>query len=335
MAAQAKVGTSYLEGTGVPRSYVDAYAWLNIAAAQGGAWFLQSAPVAIRNHIDAITKLMTPAQIAEAQKLSRELWKKYVAPFQGTALADDPLRPGDTFKDCDGCPEMVVIPPGQFRMGDLSGDGPRVTTPGFGKVSGNNDEKPIHDVHIDYSFAVGKFEVTQAEWRHVMGTDLSFYPGEFDPAENVSWLDAQKFIGKLTSRTGHQYRLLSEAEWEYAARAGTTTKYHWGNVFNASKAANNRERTETVGSYAPNAFGLHDMHSNVWEWVEDCWHDDYAGAPSDGSAWISGGNCSRRVLRGGSWGNLPRGLRAASRTKFGIGQGRYYDGFRVARTLSR
>jgi formylglycine-generating enzyme required for sulfatase activity len=240
----------------------------------------------------------------------------------GTALADGPLRPGDTFRDCADCPEMVVVPAGSFVMGDLSGEG-------------DIDETPVHDVRINYSFAVGKFEVTQAEWRHVMGNNPSRFRGDDRPVENVSWQDAQRFIGKLTSRTGQQYRLLSEAEWEYAARAGTTTEYHWGNVFNVSKAVSNGLATEPVGSYAPNAFGLYDMHANVWEWVEDCRNENYAGAPTDGSAWTNGiCHWSRRVLRGGSWGFWASTMRAANRAGDGLGE-RHSDGFRVARTLSR
>jgi formylglycine-generating enzyme required for sulfatase activity len=228
--------------------------------------------------------------------------------------------PGDTFKDCDDCPEMVVIPPGTFRMGDLQG-------------GGRNNEKPVHKVRIDYSFAVGKFEVTQAQWRAVMGNNPSHFAGDVLPVEKVSWDDAKAFIERLNAKTSQRYRLLSEAEWEYAARAGTETKYSWGNSFNSAKA-NRVISTKLVGSYAPNAFGLYDMHGNVWEWVEDCWHKNYQGAPADGSAW-TGGKCSSRILRGGSWEDAAWYLRAADR--YGIGTGRRDDdlGFRVARTLSQ
>jgi formylglycine-generating enzyme required for sulfatase activity/uncharacterized protein YgiM (DUF1202 family) len=230
-------------------------------------------------------------------------------------------RPGDTFKDCPDCPEMVVIPQGQFRMGDLSGDGA-------------NNEKPVHDVRINYSFAVGKFEVTQAQWRAVMGDYHRPFVSDNRPVDSVSWREAKNFIDRLSARSGKGYRFLSEAEWEYVARAGTSTKYHWGDEFSASKAADGT-RPEPVGRYKPNAFGLDDMHGNVWEWVEDCWHGSYQGAPKDGSAWTNGGDCSRRVLRGGSWGDAPRLLRVANRSWIGTGY-RFNDyGFRVARTLSR
>jgi formylglycine-generating enzyme required for sulfatase activity len=233
------------------------------------------------------------------------------------------FKPGDIFKDCADCPEMVVIPAGSFRMGDLNS-------------GGGDDEKPVHRVTIPRPFAVGKYEVTQAEWRAVMGSNPSKFKSDRNPVEMVSWDDAQDFVRRLGTKTGKQYRLLTEAEWEYAARAGTTTKYHWGNAFNASKAAGCCAglKTEPVGSYAPNAFGLYDMHGNVWEWVEDCWNGNYAGAPTDGSAWTSG-ICRHRVLRGGGWSDLPRNLRAANRNGIGSGMRLIYLGFRVARTLSR
>ena len=145
---------------------------------------------------------------------------------------------------------------------------------------------------------------------------------------------------------GGTYRLLSESEWEYAARAGTTTRYHWGDDIGRNRAncqvadnysdycGDSWEYTAPVGSFTANGFGLHDMHGNVWEWVEDCWNDSYAGAPSDGSAWESGG-CGARVLRGGSWVSFPRILRAANRGGVGTGNRDGILGFRVARTLAR
>ena len=132
---------------------------------------------------------------------------------------------------------------------------------------------------------------------------------------NVSWDDAQAYVAWLSKETGQPYRLLSEAEWEYAARAGTTTRYSWGDDPPTPEQANfgrNVGKTTEVGTYPPNPWGLHDMHGNVWEWVEDCWNESYQGAPSDGSAWTSG-DCSRRVLRGGSWVNDPEYLRSADR----------------------
>ena len=172
----------------------------------------------------------------------------------------------------------------------------------------------------------------------------------------VSWNDAQAYVGWLNERTGGGWRLPSEAEWEYAARAGSETLYHfgdnasrlcdYGNVMDTTKFPNGNQWSESrvecedgaayptrVGSYRPNALGLHDMHGNVWEWTEDCWNEGYAGAPTDGSAWDSG-DCSRRVFRGGSWNNSPSYLRAAYRFRITTVSHGDTNGFRVARTLT-
>ena len=157
---------------------------------------------------------------------------------------------------------------------------------------------------------------------------------------NVSWDDAQAYVEWLSAQTGAEYRLPSEAEWEYAARAGTTTRYHWGdevvsgraNCYGCSRQLD-VDRTAPVGSFAPNAFGLYDMHGNVFEWVQDCWNGSYVVAPSDGSARLRG-NCGERVLRGGSWDGSPRNLRAATRLRSTTGFRGGYSGFRVARTLT-
>jgi formylglycine-generating enzyme required for sulfatase activity len=250
----------------------------------------------------------------------------------GKTLSGKTLRNGDIFKDCADCPEMVVIPAGSFRMGDLNG-------------GGADDEKPVHRVTIPRPFAVGKYEVTQAEWRAVMGSNPSHFKGDRNPVEQVSWDDAQDFVRRLGTKTGKQYRLLTEAEWEYAARAGTGTKWSCGNTEgclgsvawyagnSGSKTHPVGEKTHPVGEKGANGFGLYDMHGNVWELVEDCWHDSYRGAPSGGDAWTTGGNCRVRVLRGGSWVSDPGDLRSAVRV--GITTGNRYDyvGFRVARTL--
>ena len=158
---------------------------------------------------------------------------------------------------------------------------------------------------------------------------------------NVSWEDATAYAEWQSAETGERYRLPSEAEWEYAARAGTTTAYSWGAEIGQNRANCNGcgsrwddEQTAPAGSFAANAWGLHDMHGNVTEWVEDCWHDSYARAPADGSAWTRGGDCGRRVLRGGSWGNDPRILRSADRDWFVVGFGIATVGFRLARTLT-
>ncbi|MDB3953889.1 formylglycine-generating enzyme family protein [Alphaproteobacteria bacterium] len=243
------------------------------------------------------------------------------------AGCDNSMEPGAVFKDCETCPEMVVIPAGLFGMGDMSGEG-------------DSDEKPVHEVRIGYSFAVGKYEVTQAEWEAVMGKNPSEFKGAKRPVEKVSWEDAKSFVKKLSEQTGKEYRLLSESEWEYMARAGSTTKYPWGDEIDSSKAKyeskdGSEESTVPVGSYSANAFGVYDTAGNVSEWVEDCWHKNYKDAPTDGSAWTSGGDCSKRFLRGGSWINFPGDLRSANRGRVDATK-RYYNlGFRIARTLAQ
>ena len=221
--------------------------------------------------------------------------------------------------------EMVSIPAGTFRMGDLSDEG-------------DDDERPVHSVEVP-AFNMGKHEVTFTQWDTCVadGGCGRYRPDDEGwgrgnrPVINVSWDDAQGYIDWLNDKTGGNFRLPSEAEWEYAARAGSTTKYHYGNSESQlCRYANHADSstdidwrnkacsdgvgigTAAVGSYQPNSYGLYDMHGNVWEWTEDCWNDSYAGAPSDGSAWELGG-CGRRVLRGGSWYFLPWYLRSAGR----------------------
>ena len=225
--------------------------------------------------------------------------------------------------------ELVAVPAGSFRMGDLSGEG-------------NPHEKPVHSVRVP-AFKLGKYEVTFAQWDACVadGGCGGYRPGDEGwgrgnrPVINVSWDDIQSFIQWLNGRTGGNYRLPSEAEWEYAVRAGSTTKYSWGDSIGSNRANCNRcgsrwdyQQTAPVGSFSANAWGLHDMHGNVSEWVEDCGNGNYAGAPSDGCAWTSG-DCSRRVIRGGSWGSLPWFLRAAGRSR-GSRSDRYGgQGFRL------
>ena len=242
---------------------------------------------------------------------------------------DTPKEPGAVFKDCETCPEMVVIPAGSFKMGDLSG-------------KGEYEEKPVHEVKISYSFAVGKYEVTQAEWEGVMGNNPSEFKGARKPVETVTWGEAKSFVKKLSEQTGKDYRLLSESEWEHMARAGSTTEYPWGDEIDSSKAKydsedGSGESTVTVGSYSANAFGVYNTVGNVAEWVEDCWHKIYKDAPIDGSAWLSEneGNCGLRVKRGGSWNLLPRYLRSASRYWYNASVRSDFIGFRIARTLSQ
>ena len=228
------------------------------------------------------------------------------------------VKPGAVFKDCDDCPYMVVIPAGSFLMGSP----PDPEQDPFSNAKpvkiGENDERPQHSVNIQ-TFAIGKYEVTQEQWYAVMGNNPSTSKGRTLPVENVSWDDAQLFVQKLSEKTGKKYRLPTEAEWEYAARGGSTTTYPWGNSdaelhvyawFNAIAKA-----TNPVGFKKPNQFGLNDMIGNVWEWTQDCWNPNYKGAPTNGTAWISG-DCSQRIFRGGSWKIKESSyLRSAYRTK--------------------
>lgn len=239
---------------------------------------------------------------------------------------------GSSFKDCPLCPEMVVLPPGTFMMGSYFGEG-------------NDTEKPVHKVTIAKAFAVAKYEITQAEWKAIMATNPSGFRNDRNPVEWVNWFDAKKFVKQLSEKTGKPYRLLSEAEWEYAARAGNRAPYISTGAFD-TKLANFDGRshsrtgsnglylgkTSRVGSYPANAFGLHDMQGNVWEWVEDCWHKNYDGAPNNGSAWLEK-SCRKRVLRGGAWSNNLEKLRPANRFKYDSANRFTTFGFRVARDL--
>jgi formylglycine-generating enzyme required for sulfatase activity len=259
-------------------------------------------------------------------------------------------KPGDSFRDCDACPEMVVIPAGSFTMGSPNDEKGR-----------SDDEGPQHKVTIARAFAVGKYEVTFDEWETCVAAsactqkpkDRGWGRGK-RPVINVSWNDAQEYIGWLSKKTGKDYRLLSEAEWEYAARAGTKAARFSGddpdqacrysNVFDkrgktkldlpwkGHNCDDGYAETSPVGSFKPNAFGPHDMIGNVWEWTQDCWNESYKGAPLDGRPWESG-DCGRRVARGGSWDNVPDFARSASRGGFEPGDRGNNLGFRLARTL--
>ena len=301
-----------------------------------------------------------------------------------SAAAVDPPATADTrrqdlgvFRDCPDCPEMVVIPAGDFWMGsDRDGD------------EADRNERPRHRVSVG-RFALGRYEVTRGEyeafvsatghpdgrrcatddgrgnweWRWRNGAswrDPRFPQGDDHPVVCVSWGDAQLYVRWLSRKTGESYRLPSEAEWEYAARAGTGTRWYWGDSpsgqcgrANGADASLRRQyrrverldfddavscddgmaHTAPAGSYEANAFGLFDVLGNVWEWTEDCWHGNYERAPGDGSAWTRGGDCGPRVLRGGSWLNTPRDLRSAVRFIYITGVRSDDAGFRVSRTL--
>ena len=309
--------------------------------------------------VNALLQGKAWAEILEAERLAREAIKA-AARRAAEAAEELEARKPRMLKALEE--EMVVISAGKFRMGSPKKEKMR-----------SDDEGPRHRVTISESFAVGKHEVTRGQYAVFAGLtghspsggcwiydgsewkesdthswrEPGFVQGEDAPVVCVSWEDAQAFVRWLSSETGQDYRLLTESEWEYAARAGTKGPFHFGSTISTDQANYNgnytygngregvyRQRTVAVGSFPSNKFGLHDMHGNVWEWVEDCWHDDYNGAPTDGSAWTSGGNCNRRVLRGGSWLSKPRYLRAAYRGRNVTGLRLNIYGFRVARTLT-
>ncbi len=240
---------------------------------------------------------------------------------------------GTMFAECGrGCPTMVVVPSGKFVMG-----GSELPL----------DEGPLRTVTFAKPFAVAKFELTFAEWDHCVNAGACppaaspEWGRGSQPVVQVSWNDAKKYVGWLKQMTGKDYRLLSESEWEYAARAGTTSDYFWGQEIGVENAScyicGNKwdgKRPSPVGSFKPNPFGLHDMHGNVWEWVEDIQHANYVGAPIDGSAWQSDADETARVIRGGGWGNQPYQLRVSYRGWNRTGSRRINVGLRVARSLN-
>jgi formylglycine-generating enzyme required for sulfatase activity len=202
--------------------------------------------------------------------------------------------------------EFVLIPAGEFEMGSPSDEQGR-----------ESYEGPVHHVNLEKAFHMCKYEVTQKQWRAIMGDNPSHFKGDDLPVEAVSWNDVQEFIKKLNDKEGtDKYRLPSEAEWEYACRAGTTTRYSFGDSESklgdyAWYTDNSDRKTHPVGQKKPNSWGLYDMHGNVWEWVQDSWHYGYDGAPADGSVW--GRDEPYRVFRGGGWGYDAGDCRSAFR----------------------
>ncbi len=261
-------------------------------------------------------------------------------------ISDDHLPPLSLFQDAPFAPEMIAIPPGKFLMGSPEYE--------VGRWK-DGREGPQHEVTIAYSFAVGRYAVTFAEWDYFVkmsgykhhASDEGWGRGD-RPVINISWDDAKAYVNWLQGQTGYDYRLLSEAEWEYVARAGTTTPFWFGEeiltevanydgtfTYGTGKAGEYRRKTVPVKSFSPNPWGLYQVHGNVWEWCEDTFQENYQGAPNDGSAWIknSGDKVSRRVLRGGSWSYSPDFLRSANRSRYSTSYRNYNFGFRITRTL--
>ena len=248
------------------------------------------------------------------------------------------FRPASAFAECRDCPEMVVIPPGGFTMGSIAKERRTLKVlPMFDRM-----EQPRHRVTIAYRFAVARYAVTFDQWDACVDDhgcngyrpdDAGWGRGR-RPVINVNFADAEAYVAWLRHKTGRSYRLLSEAEWEYAGRAGTVSWYPFGNGIDPDKAnyGNHLDRTTEVGSYPPNRFGLYDMTGNTAQWVADCHHDDYAGAPVDGSAWLSG-PCKLRNVRGGGWSLQGWSVRVAQRIGDPPDSRNTHLGFRVARDL--
>jgi len=244
---------------------------------------------------------------------------------------EGPSEPGVVFQDCDVCPEMTVIPAGSFIMGS---DGR------------HKYERPSHKVTIAKPFAMGIYEVTFDEWQACFDDGgCSRVPDDHKwgkgrrPVMNISWYETQPYVEWLSKKTGHTYRLPTEAEWEFAARGGTTTEFWWGdkvgeNLANCRdcKSQWSKKGSAPVGSFAPNPFGLYDVHGNEWEWLEDCWNPTHEGAPGDGSARMDG-NCDLRVMRSGSWYYFSKNIRSAWRFKNDARVKSYGIGMRVMREL--
>ena len=228
------------------------------------------------------------------------------------------------------CPELVVVPPGSFLMGSPASDAGR-----------RESELPQHRITLPKAFSVGRLAVTFEEWDDCLadGGCNGHKPSSWGwergrrPVINVAWTDAKAYLEWLSRKTGRPYRLLSEAEREYVTRAGTATPYWWGTSISNKQANYKAKETVSVDSFTPNRWGLYQVHGNVWEWTEDCWHGNYDGAPADGSAWF-GGDCGLRVARGGSWLSNPEDLRSASRDKNSTDTRSGVLGFRIGRTLT-
>ena len=296
------------------------------------SWYWIGAPMG--NPVDRATYLDTSDSTANLQARC-EISEKQSSLHVLSADEERALKPKDEFQECETCPRMVVIPAGKFLMGSPPDEKDRM-----------DNEGPLHEVTLSRPFAVGKFEVTFAEWDAcVAGGSCRFWANPWDsgwgrdrqPVIDVTWYNAKDYVAWLSKKTGKQYRLLSEAEWEYAARANSATRFHFGDDDSdlgqyAWYRQNSNSRPHPVGQKRPNAFGLFDMHGNVEEWLEDCASANYLGAPIDGAARTDRQSCGH-VLRGGSWAHAARHLRVADRVAAPSDERNSAIGFRVARTL--
>lgn len=271
----------------------------------------------------------SPARQTEAELQTSHSAKPALPVPTATEVASASSPSGFTFRDCDGCPELVVVRPGSFKMGS----------------SKSPSEMPSHTVKLPNAFAIGRFEVTFAEWdRCVEAGECRYQPGDHGwgrakiPVGDVSWEDANAYLTWLSHKTGQTYRLPSEAEWEFASRGGTSGRFWWGhdqgegNANCAGCGQQSQGKPLVVGSFKPNSFGLYDTAGNIAEWVQDCWNENYKGAPSNGSAWLAG-NCSQRVLRGGSYNSKAQFVRSPARFRYDSDVRYLANGFRALREL--
>jgi formylglycine-generating enzyme required for sulfatase activity len=375
--AQFDLGGMYRNGQGVAEDAEEAVKWYRMAAAQGdasaqfnlaiiydsGIGLRRDAAEAAKWYREAAERGVAGAQynlgqmydtgdgVAEDRGAAAKWYRKAAEQGHAEALVAEAEEvcqqtaeghcPGHVFRDFPEGPEMVVITAGKFMMGQLA------------YYSSIDNLTPRHRVAIPRPIAVGKYAVTFDEFDCFVAADgYDHRPGDKGfgrgrrPVIDVSWHDARAYVAWLGRQTGKDYRLLSEAEWEYAARAGTLTLYYFGETISTDQANYDnddpyesgrkgvyREQTVPVGTFPANAFGLHEMYGNVYEWVEDCWHSNYTGAPANGSAWTQGGDDDYRVNRGGSWLDEPWFLTSATRNR-DLATIRHFDlGFRVARTL--
>ena len=302
---------------------------------------MQRMHTAVASLLMAVCMMATAADIPAAKPAASGGCTPVAIPAKGTVAA--------SWRDCANAPEMVRLRGGTFAMGDIDN-------------TGSSAERPSRQVTVG-SFAIGRYEVTFDEWDACYAAggcttnpdDMGYGRGK-RPVIKVNWQDTQQYVAWLSAKTGKNYRLPSEAEWEYAARAGTKTRFSWGdgsewvcadaNVLDVSGRASHpkwnwsvicddgHSETAPVGSYKPNPWGLYDMSGNVWEWTQDCWHPDYTNAPASGAAWLErdDGECSRRVNRGGGWGNNPRTIRTSTRDADGVENSGDALGFRVVRS---
>lgn len=271
-----------------------------------------------------------PAQPAPAQSAPAKQAPAKQAPAEDAPPAQAAAGGGPEIRDCPGCPVLVSLPADAFTMGNNASD---------------PSEKPAHPVRLGAPFAIGKFEVTVQQWNACAEAGgcpklaQGLNSNANGPVRDLSWDDAQQYVKWLASVSGKPYRLPTEAEWEYAARGGTTTPYWWGAKMVTGKANCkdcgppwSAERPANAGSFAANPYGLYDTSGSVWEWVADCWHNNFKDAPNDGSTWDDP-NCRVRVIRGGSWREGAAYMVTSTRFKYDASVRQPQNGFRVARNL--